>query len=348
MRDYAQVIPRFWTGDTGKQIRLSGRDVQVLALYLMTCPSSNMIGLYYLPLPTLCHETGMDVEGASKALRRVKEINFAVYSDSEEVVFVPEMARYQIGEKLEPKDNRIKGVAREVIQYRKSIFFNDFMRRYEKPFHLKGIVEKMLKEEAPSKPLRSQEQEQEQEQDITVSTPSAHADGNGEAKQTASIVAGPGTSARHTGTTPDAAAPEANAVRTKRGRGNGGIPASPEHAALRTYFCDRWKARFGPANYAWKYGKDDAHVKWILDQVGRDMPQAQKVVRAFIADNDNWLTERGHTISLLVSRFNQYRATRVVENEPDPETGFVRRVLSEAELRELAGQEPLPPTGEVA
>jgi hypothetical protein len=50
MRDYAKVAPTFWNGETGKKIRELGRDAQVVALYLITCPSSNWIGLYYLPL----------------------------------------------------------------------------------------------------------------------------------------------------------------------------------------------------------------------------------------------------------------------------------------------------------
>ena len=98
MREYAKVAPQFWTGTTGKRLRGMGRDVQVVALYLVTCPSANMLGLYYLPLPTLCHEIGMKPEGALKALRRVSEGGFATYDTASEHVWVKEMARFQIGE----------------------------------------------------------------------------------------------------------------------------------------------------------------------------------------------------------------------------------------------------------
>ena len=37
-RDYAIVSPQFWTGTTGREIRTRGRDVQLVALYLMTSP----------------------------------------------------------------------------------------------------------------------------------------------------------------------------------------------------------------------------------------------------------------------------------------------------------------------
>ena len=59
MREYAKVSPTFWTGDTGRSLR-GDPDAQRVAFYLLTCSNANMIGLYYLPLPTLCHEIGID------------------------------------------------------------------------------------------------------------------------------------------------------------------------------------------------------------------------------------------------------------------------------------------------
>jgi len=92
MRDFAKVSPLFWTGKTGKEIRESGRDVQVVALYLMTCPTSNMIGMYYLPIPTLCHEVNISKQGAMKALQSLSKVGFACYDEASEYVWVVEMA----------------------------------------------------------------------------------------------------------------------------------------------------------------------------------------------------------------------------------------------------------------
>jgi len=50
MRDFAKVCGQFWIGETGRKLRAAGRDAQTVALYLITCPSANMLGLYYLPL----------------------------------------------------------------------------------------------------------------------------------------------------------------------------------------------------------------------------------------------------------------------------------------------------------
>jgi uncharacterized phage protein (TIGR02220 family) len=163
MREYAKVSGRFWSGETGKLLRAAGRDAQTIALYLITCPSSNMLGMYYLPLPTLCHEVGISKEGASKALRRVSEASFAFYDASSEYVWVPEMARWQIGTALDPKDKRVTGIKRDLETLRKSPFFNEFLKRYREPFHLQDVISDGSPFEAPSMPHRSQEQEQEQD-----------------------------------------------------------------------------------------------------------------------------------------------------------------------------------------
>lgn len=160
MRDYGKIIPTFWTGDTGRMLRDAGRDAQLVALYLLTGPSANMIGLYHLPLPLLCHHLKMTTEGASKALRRVQEAGFAYFEGVTETVFVPHMARIQIGDTLKIADNRHKNVLKELRNWRKSRFLKDFYDIYATSFNLPSD----LVSEAPSKPLRSQEQEQEQEQ----------------------------------------------------------------------------------------------------------------------------------------------------------------------------------------
>lgn len=173
MREYSKVRPRFWTGDTGREIRKLGPECQVIAFYLFTCPSANMLGLYYLAMPTLCHETGRPLQGALKALRSLREAKFAYYDPHTEHVYVPNMAREQIGDRLKRKDNRHIAVLRELETLRKTPFFNDFLNRYRDSFELHDVEiepNSGSPSEGPSEPLRSQEQEQEQkhEQNIRV------------------------------------------------------------------------------------------------------------------------------------------------------------------------------------
>lgn len=168
MRNYSRVSPQFWTGATGRALREAGRDAQVVALYLVTCPSATMSGLFYLPLPTLQHEVGITRARALAALTVLEREGFARYDFEREVVFVPEMARFQVGENLVPGDKRSKGLVRELGAVSAPKFVLAFYEKYRTSFFLpeKGPWEGLARpSEGASKALRSQEQEQEHEQE---------------------------------------------------------------------------------------------------------------------------------------------------------------------------------------
>lgn len=167
MRDYGKVSPQFWTGRTGRQIRAKGIEAQIVALYLMTSPGSSMWGIYYLPIPTLAHETGLPLEGASKGLRSLSEVGFAEYDADNEVVWVCEMAAHQVAESLSVKDLRHKAMTKELEKLSYSSVFAGWLARYGAAFN----YPKRSPFEAPSKPLRSQEQEQEQKQEQKENPP---------------------------------------------------------------------------------------------------------------------------------------------------------------------------------
>ncbi|MEA4763928.1 ATP-binding protein [Klebsiella pneumoniae] len=95
MRDYATVAPQFWLGKTGRELRKKGAEAQVVSFYLMTSPHANMLGLYYLPILYIAHETGLGLEGASKGLKSTIEAGFCSYDEDTEMVWVHEMAAYQ-------------------------------------------------------------------------------------------------------------------------------------------------------------------------------------------------------------------------------------------------------------
>lgn len=160
MRDYAKVAPQFWTGATGKALKAAGPEAVIVAMYLMTSPHANMIGIYYLPTLYLAHETGLG-EGASKGLQGCIEAGFCTYEEASEYVFVHSMARFQIAESLKPEDKRCKGVENELAKVPSALLRKAFSGIYAGAFNIKIEDES----EAPSKPLGSQEQEQEQEQE---------------------------------------------------------------------------------------------------------------------------------------------------------------------------------------
>jgi hypothetical protein len=147
MREYGRVAPTFWTRGSGKKLR--GKPLaQVVALYLFTGPSSSMIGIYHLAIPTMAHETGLSFEDAERALAEVCALDIARYDAEEELVYLPEGAKYQIGERLKPNDKRVRGIEAALAQFSKHPFAVDFSRRYAAEFCLSRSPF-----EAPSKPL---------------------------------------------------------------------------------------------------------------------------------------------------------------------------------------------------
>lgn len=152
MRDYGTVASQFWVRGTGKELR-GDMEAQLVALYLMTSPHANMIGVFHLPVMYLAHETGLSIDAASAALDRLAAKDFCTYEPLAEWICVHRFAANQIGEELKEGDNRIKGVLNEIAKVPDGPCLQAFVSRYAAPFHL-GLSPS----EAPSKPLRSQKQ----------------------------------------------------------------------------------------------------------------------------------------------------------------------------------------------
>ena len=161
MRSYSRITPSFWTGKTGRAIAAAGPEAVVVAFYLMTSPHANMIGLFYQPMLYLQHETRLPSEGASKGLRSCIEAGLCSYDDATEMVWVHEMAAYQVGRRLKESDNKCVNVRKLYKSLPNSPLLGPFFDRYRTDFHL---VERRGFEGA-LEGLRSQEQEQEQEQE---------------------------------------------------------------------------------------------------------------------------------------------------------------------------------------
>lgn len=168
MREYAKLAPKFWTGETGKRIKKAGPEGVVVAVYLMSSPHSNMIGIFHQPVMYMAYETGLSIEGASKGLRICMDAGFCRFDEASDMVWLPEMAQYQIAKALSPGDKRCKGIRKDYAALPDCPFLGAFFDRYAQAFHLptrrNGTGEPVPVSHAPSKPLRSQEQEQEQEQ----------------------------------------------------------------------------------------------------------------------------------------------------------------------------------------
>lgn len=152
MRDYAKVAPQFWTGRTGKALKAAGPEAVIVGMYLMTSPHANMIGVYHCPLAYIAFDTGLGLEGATKGLHSAIEADFCTFEAETDYVFVHEFAAYQIGEDIDAKDNRVKGIKNELDKVPKGQCWQAFRARYAVPFHLPMPAPKASPSEAPSKP----------------------------------------------------------------------------------------------------------------------------------------------------------------------------------------------------
>jgi hypothetical protein len=185
MRDYAKVCPKAWHGDTLKALRKRGAKALLVGLYLMTSPSSNMLGIFPQPILYMAHETGLGEEGAMEGLRACLEEGFCDYDPDSEVVWVFEMARYQIASELKASDLRCKGIQKEYDALPNNPFLADFFDHYQAAFHLTKKRAFKAPCQGSTKPLRSQEQEQEQEQEQDTSGKAGEPAGDKSPRKTA-------------------------------------------------------------------------------------------------------------------------------------------------------------------
>lgn len=135
MRDYTRIAPQFWTGETGRALR-KNPDAQRLAFYLLSCPGSNMIGLFYVAGPTICHEVGLAEKDLPKLWAFLASVEFAYYDADRDMVWVPNMARIQLDDALKPGDRRVTQVVRQLDSVRRHPFAKRFWDRYALAFSL--------------------------------------------------------------------------------------------------------------------------------------------------------------------------------------------------------------------
>jgi len=151
MRTYAKISPQFWIGQTGKKLRKTGPEAQLVALYLITNPHANMLGVYHLPVAYMAHDLGCEVGVAMKGLSGCADAGFCNYDEATETVWIYEMARFQIGDSLKSADNRVAGIQKEYDDLHENPFLQGFFEKYGSAFCLTNSRDF----EAPSEVLRS-------------------------------------------------------------------------------------------------------------------------------------------------------------------------------------------------
>lgn len=166
MREYSKVYPQIWIGETGRQLKDHGIETQFLAQYLISSPHANMVGIYYLPVSFISHETGMSPKTISKAMSNLIKLGFCLYDGNKEYVWVKNMARFQVSPKLSRQDNMVKYVNSYFKNLPSLKFKMEFYEKYVEAFHLVKGEEIAGGSEGASEMLRSQEKETEKDKEM--------------------------------------------------------------------------------------------------------------------------------------------------------------------------------------
>src|SRR5206468_3076228 len=103
-REYGKVSAAMWTGERLPAFRGLSNTGKLVALYLLSSPHANMLGLYRLPLAYLAADTGLSVGEAEEALLDLEAAELVKYSEEHGFVWV----RYFVPTQVLVDSNRLK------------------------------------------------------------------------------------------------------------------------------------------------------------------------------------------------------------------------------------------------
>lgn len=133
----------------------------------MSCPASEMSGVFYMPKYLIEGELGIPHDELENAIKTLEEADFCRFYD-DEYVFVFNMARYQIADALSPDDNRWKSLMRDIEEMPDNIR-REFIIRYNDDFNLGyQIIRKAAEQTAPVQTSPQTESNQEEGKPLTT------------------------------------------------------------------------------------------------------------------------------------------------------------------------------------
>lgn len=165
-RSYAKIFTGKWRSRSFRTLRGNPWAI-VLQDYLMSCPASEMSGVFYMPKYLIEGELGIPHDELENAIKILEEADFCRFYD-DEYVFVFNMARYQIADALSPDDNRWKSLMRDIEEMPDNIR-REFIIRYNEDFNLGyQIIRKAAEQTAPVQISPQTESNQEEGKPLTT------------------------------------------------------------------------------------------------------------------------------------------------------------------------------------
>lgn len=114
----------FWQRGPGRALRPTPL-ARLLALYFLSCPSSRLSGVYYIPIPLAGHELGFADGLILELLPKLSEVGFAEYDIENDLVFVPEMFGYYFQED-DPSNLHSRKVITDLLEFSPHPFVESF------------------------------------------------------------------------------------------------------------------------------------------------------------------------------------------------------------------------------
>lgn len=126
---FCKIKPSFW--HTKKTIHMDSRS-KLLAIYLMTSPSFQMVGIYHIPKVTMQAHTGLSADEIDQCIDFLETIDFMRYDSDQQVVWVVDMAATQVADNPNPK--QLKGVRNELARLweEESPFVEEWLERHRR------------------------------------------------------------------------------------------------------------------------------------------------------------------------------------------------------------------------
>lgn len=165
-RSYAKIFTGKWRSRSFRTLRGNPWAI-VLQDYLMSCPASEMSGVFYMPKYLIEGELGIPHDELENAIKILEEADFCRFYD-DEYVFVFNMARYQIADALSPDDNRWKSLMKDIEEMPDNIR-REFIIRYNDDFNLGyQIIRKAAEPTAPVQTATQAENKQGEDKPLTT------------------------------------------------------------------------------------------------------------------------------------------------------------------------------------
>ena len=126
---FCKIKPSFW--HSKKTVQMDPES-KLLAIYLMTSPSFQMVGTYHILKVTLHSHTGLPLEVIDRCLSALEAIGFLHYDENQQIVWVIDMAATQVADN--PNLKQIKGVRNELARLweEESPFVEEWLERHKR------------------------------------------------------------------------------------------------------------------------------------------------------------------------------------------------------------------------